>query len=738
MSTQDGRTASAGASAAASAGGSAAASAGGSAGGGAAAGAGAGVAVGKAGTGRGWVLPVVAVLLAGIAGGILLITVHGRQNAGSVIPVAIVNQDNPVTTGSGDDQKKVAAGRELAASLTRPDPDDATPLSWQIVDSDDAGSGLRDGTYYAVLTIPKDFSAQLTSTAGDKPTQAQLKLVGNDATSVAVTALASLAVDQAANTLGAQATNGFVDNTLSSFTTINKNLTSTAKSAHQLADSSEQLADSSDDLASGSQSLKTGAAQLDTGAAEAASGAAQVSSGARQLAAAAGNLEDGAQEVASGARKLSSSASRIASGEDRVSDQAKTQATRLGQLKTVSGNTHDRAVTMRERAVNLLGECKRLANPPGFCPELRVLAAEALTQQGSTRVIDEGVKLASKRATGISDGSATLAKRGRELSKGAASLASAAGKVSSGAASLDAAAATLASGAAKSASGAASVADGADQNAAGADQLDHGVDQLSSGAHQLAGGADSLAGGLDTFAKSVPSYTDDQRKALDTVVTTPVQVTASAEHQTTLAGSLIPVVLGIALWLGTLMMYLARSAVPTGAAWSQASVGRRLLMGWLPAVLVGFAQAALLLALIFFGGVKVASPVGLSLFCVLGVLSFAAVNQALVALFGGIGRMVSLAFTAVEAAALGGIIPVETAPGFIQLLNGALPLSRFVDGAGQLLLGGSSGDLVGANVVLALWMVLALLATAFATARKRPELAPARLTPPPAVAPNAG
>jgi len=98
----------------------------------------------------------VAVLLAGIAGGILLATIHGRQNAGSVIPVAIVNQDDPVTTGSGDDQKKVAAGRELAASLTRPDPGDATPLSWQIVDSDDADSGLRDGAYYAVLTIAED------------------------------------------------------------------------------------------------------------------------------------------------------------------------------------------------------------------------------------------------------------------------------------------------------------------------------------------------------------------------------------------------------------------------------------------------------------------------------------------------------------------------------------------------------------------------------------------------------
>jgi putative membrane protein len=691
---------------------------------------------GQAGrTPKAWVVPLVAVLLTALAGGVLLLTIHGRQTAGSVVPVAIVNEDNPVTTGSGDNQKKVAAGRQLAASLTRPDPDDATPLSWQIVDSKDATEGLRTGGYYAVLTIPKDFSAQLTSTSGAKPQQAQLKLVGNDASSVAVTAMASLAVDQAANALGAQATNGFVDNTLSSFTTINKNLTSTAKNAHQLADSSHQLAGSSEDLATGTQSLKAGAAQLDRGAAQAASGAAQVSTGAGQLASSTGSLEEGAQEVASGARKLSSSASRIADGEGRVADQAKTQSRRLSQLRTVSGNSADRAVRMHDQARQLVRECPVLGTPAGFCARLAALTAETRVEQASTRALDEGVKVASRRASGIGDGSAELAAVGRDLARGASELATAAGEVGSGAVELDSAAASLASGAASVASGTASVAAGADQNAAGSDQVDHGAAQLASGAKQLASGADSLASGLDNFAKSVPSYTDDQRKALDTVVTTPVTVSSSADHPSTVAAGLVPVVLALALWLGTLMMFLARAAVPVGAAWAQGSVRRRVLLGWATAVLVGLAQAALLLALVFFGGVKVASPVGLAFFCGLGVLSFAAVNQALVALFDGIGRLVSVAFTVVEAAALGGLIPIETAPGFIQLLNGALPLPRFVDGAGQLVLGGSSGDLIGANVVLALWMFVALLATAWATARRRPALAPARLTPAPAAGP---
>jgi putative membrane protein len=647
------------------------------------------------------------------------------------VPVAIVNGDNPVKTGSGDDQKTVAAGRQLAASLTRPDPDDETPLSWQIVDSADAAEGLRDGVYYAVLTIPKDFSAQLTSTSGDKPQQAELKLVGNDASSIAVTAMASLAVDRAASALGAQATNGFVDNTLSSFTTINKNLTSTAKNAHQLADSSHQLASSSEDLASGTQSLKDGAAELASGAAQASAGAAQLSTGAAELASSTGSLEGGAEAVASAAERTARLAATGENGANGLSGLAEVQDRALGVLDTATGALAAGANGLRNEADRVAQTCP-LSTPREYCQRVELLADRAGLPARAVGVVDGRMGRVSTRSDRISTGAADLAELNSGLDELTSGVSTGAADVSSGAAELDTAAASLASGAAGVASGTVSVANGADQNAAGADQVDHGADQLASGAEQLASGADSLASGLDKFAESVPSYTDDQRKTLDTVVTTPVTVTSSADHQSTVAAGLVPVVLALALWLGTLMIFLVGAAVPAGAAWAQASVGRRVLSGWAPAVLVGLAQAALLLAFVFFGDVKVASSLGLAFFCGLGVLSFAAVNQALVALFGGVGRLVSLAFTVVEAAALGGLIPIETAPSFIQLLNGVLPLPRFVDGAGQLVLGGGSGDLIGATVVLLLWMFLGLGATALATARRRPELAPARLAPPPA------
>ena len=165
------------------------------------------------------------------------------------------------------------------------------------------------------------------------------------------------------------------------------------------------------------------------------------------------------------------------------------------------------------------------------------------------------------------------------------------------------------------------------------------------------------------------------------------------------------------------MMLLTRPPVPVGLSWAQASPARRVLFGLAPVVLVGLVQAGLLLGLVAIAKVPIASPLGLVLFAGLGALAFAATNQALVSIFGGVGRLVSLAFALVEAAALAGLMPIETAPAAIQLLNGVLPLPQFVSGAAQLLLGGR-GSLANACLVLAIWTVLAIGASLLAASRR--------------------
>ena len=84
------------------------------------------------------------------------------------MPVAVVNDDEIL-----QDPQPMAAGRALTAALTEPSTPPQTQLDWTLTDSDDAEKGLRDGDYYAVLTIPSDFSKAIVSSGTDTPVQGQ-------------------------------------------------------------------------------------------------------------------------------------------------------------------------------------------------------------------------------------------------------------------------------------------------------------------------------------------------------------------------------------------------------------------------------------------------------------------------------------------------------------------------------------------------------------------------------------
>jgi putative membrane protein len=708
-------------------------------------------------TGRkrtGWrraAVPVVAVLLAGLAGGVLLWTIKGHQTSPSAVPVAIVNNDQPVTTGTGSDAKTVAAGRLLAANLSEPTPQNTTPLSWQLLDADDAATGLQNGSYYGVLTIPQDFSAAITSTSGTSPVQAKLQLVTDDSASAAVAALAQLTVKQASLTLGDQVTSSYVDQLLQSMTSIHNSLSSSAGSAQTLASSSDELASSTEQLADstgqvasgadnldqGSNTLASGAATLANGAAQTATGAAQVAQGTSSLATAAGQLDQGAVTTATGAATLATTAQRVSTGAGLLSNQAGELETGLGRVDSEASRHADASVVVADRAADVATDCPA-ALDRAYCDRVAALARESRLESDGARALrltvgaqSERSRLVSRGAQGLATANSGLAGGAGELSTGVAqvssgadALSTAAGRLSTGASGVATGTGQVATGAAQTSAGAESLATGASQLASGSAQLASGSTQLASGADQLAGGNEQLATGLTNGAQQVPSYTDDQRNALVTVVTTPVDVGATADNPATVAAALVPVVLGLALWIGTLMFFLTGTAVPGGSAWSQASPSRRVLVRLVPAVLVGILQAVVIIVLVAISGISISSPVGLVGISVLGALAFAATNQALVSVFGGVGRMVSLAFVAIQAAAFGGLVPIETAPAALQTLNGVLPLPQFVAGAGRFLLGGG-GDVVGPCLSLVAWSVVALLVSVAFAARRRPELADA-------------
>ena len=187
---------------------------------------------------------------------------------------------------------------------------------------------------------------------------------------------------------------------------------------------------------------------------------------------------------------------------------------------------------------------------------------------------------------------------------------------------------------------------------------------------------------------------------------------------------LAPVVLAFGLWLGAFATYLVRRALPAGLLGAARPAWRHTVTGWLPALAVGAVQAVLLLLGTVAFGATYTSTTGVLALLAAAVAAFTALNQAFVAVLGNRrGWVYAIAFTAAQGVALGGPIPIDTAPAPVQLLHAVLPVPRAGDGLAALTLGGQVGSPWADAAVVLLWGAAGLVATTVAVRRRQ------RLTP---------
>ena len=81
------------------------------------------------------------------------------------LPVAVVNEDKPVEYNGSI----LNIGSDMVTSLR-----DSGFMAFNFVDSMTAEKGLENGTYYMVITIPENFSANATTLMDDTPQKMEL------------------------------------------------------------------------------------------------------------------------------------------------------------------------------------------------------------------------------------------------------------------------------------------------------------------------------------------------------------------------------------------------------------------------------------------------------------------------------------------------------------------------------------------------------------------------------------
>lgn len=591
----------------------------------------------------------------------------GADDNLEAIPAVVVNNDEMITMTLPDGtEQPVLAGRLLVTELTNPD---TAGFDWTISNDEEAAQKLASGDAYAVLTIPSDFSASVTSLSGDAPTKANLDIRTDDAHAYLAGSVAQSVGDAMTTTFGRELTQQYLEGFYTNLATLGSSLGDAADGAAQLS--------------SGVSSMAGGLGELSNGVAQSAAGAHELAAGATQYADGVAQYTNGVDGIAGGLGELNAGAA----GLDGLSDGWDQY---VGVISQASGQLTG--------AVGMLDQY--LAENPAILEQYPNLA----TYLGYLDQVQGGVSQ-------FAAGGQTLAAETRSAIDG----------VQGGISGLADGAAQLSAGSAGIRDGGYGIAGGVGDLAGGLDQLSNGTADAASGATQLAGGAGALADGLAQGAEQAKALTDiDAEKTAD-VVSQPVTSTSERENEIGTIGEVIGMLFApIGLWLGAMALFLVFRPFGREALRSTASTGGLVARTLTRAGLIALAQAVAVVLLLH-GALGVAwnlLPQTFA-FAALLALAFTALHAFLTAWLGRAGLLISLVLVALQLAASGGLYPVEVLSGPFRVISPFLPLTWAVQGM-QLIVSGAGGAAVAtAAGVVALFGLAGVIGTALVVARRR-------------------
>lgn len=646
------------------------------------------------------------------------------------LPVALVNSDE----GAVVDGERLVAGDEVVDGLL----DDAS-LDWRTTTRQDAIDGVRTGRYYFSVELPADFTAAVTSPTGDDPRQATLQATYNDANGYLSSVIGENAMQQVLNVVSDRIGAESVDKLLVGLLDAGTGLTRAADGAATLDDGLGQLHDGANELVDGLGRAREGTSELASGTSSLVDGVGELDQGSGRLADGTGQLRDGVDRLADGVDTAADGLQALRGSGDAIRDAVDTAGSAMDRINTAAGGLEEAASGVAEfqggkasdiraiadtlrglpdpasqRAVADLDELADSLETTGLGPESPMMS-DIRKLSGDTADLDRALNdPSSALRTGVdalTGGSGKI----DELIDGIHQLRDGAHQVDDGANALHDGIGTLADGANR-------LNDGAGQLNDGAQQLFDGGTRLRDGISEAHDGAGELSGGLRDGADQVPEWSPEHRARVSSVMGGPVNVGSGNDAgSNTFGGGLAPFFFALALYIGGIITFLLLRPLQARAISSGVGGFRAAVDGLLPAALIGFAQAAVVIGLtLVVVPLNPAHTAGLFGVAFLTSIMFIAINQMFNATLGtGPGKVASMAFLMIQLVASGGLYPVETEPKILELLHPFMPMTYAVNGFRQVLYGEIDSRLPIAIVAMAAITLGALLLTAGAARRAR-------------------
>ena len=618
------------------------------------------------------------------------------------LPVAFVNEDK----GANLNGKSLNVGESVEKKLK-----DNHDLGWEFVSKQQADEGVNSGHFYAVVTIPSDFSQKAASITESEPQQAVI----NFTTTPAKNYIGSLVSNQAAakvkSSVSEQITQAYAKGILENLDKLGIGLDTAANGASTLHDGLGRLQ-------SGTQAYVGGVKQLAVNQQSLAGGLAQLSDGSRKLQAGLGQLSnnlptesqlsqlsDGMKKLQSGINQLNASVSNpspvLVAQQNKVNTDAQTlkktvedsesdllaAGVTLRTLDTQAAASSSKSTTISLPQISNISQAftktKAIIAQTGTLREdlqtlNQQLSAQQTQLQAGVSALNNGVNQLTPNAIAAFNGYNSVRFANNQLLAGSASLTNGLSEAKSGSQKL----------------------------ANGASLLESRSGALIDGTSQLASGADTLANKLADASNRI--------KIQPTGTTTQQQIANPVKSEMTEKGNvpnygyaLSPYVLSLSLFVGALVLNVIYPIRKTFS--EQESAIRWWLSKASVAGVAAFMQATILmLVMVFFLGLTPEHPAHFIGAIYLTSFAYMSIVSLLVIVLDNPGRFLAMVLLVLQLGSSEGTFPIQTANGFFQAINPLVPMTYSIRALRQAISGGLDNAFYGGSM----WVLVGFLLVA--------------------------
>ena len=618
------------------------------------------------------------------------------------LPVAFVNEDK----GASLNGKSLNVGESVEKKLK-----DNHDLGWEFVSKQQADEGMNSGHFYAVVTIPSDFSQKVASITESEPQQAVI----NFTTTPAKNYIGSLVSNQAAakvkSSVSEQITQAYAKGILENLDKLGIGLDTAANGASTLHDGLGRLQSGAQTYVGGVKQLAVNQQSLTGGLAQLSDGSRKLQAGLEQLSnnlpteSQLSQLSSGMKQLQSGINQLNASVRNpspvLLSQQNKVETEAQTLKETIEDSKSDLLAVGDTLRTLGAQAAasgsdSTTISLPQISNISQAFTKTQTIIAQTGTLRDDLQVLKQQL---SAQQTQLQAGVSTLNNGVNQLTPNAITAFNGYNSVRFANNQLLA--------------GSASLANGLSEAKSGSQKLANGASLLESRSGALIDGTSQLANGADTLANKLADASN-RIKIQPTGATTQQQIANPVKSEMTEKGNvpnygyaLSPYVLSLSLFVGAIVLNVIYPIRKTFS--EQESAIRWWLSKASVAGVAAFMQATILmLVMVFFLGLTPEHPAHFIGAVYLTSFAYMSIVSLLVIVLDNPGRFLAMVLLVLQLGSSEGTFPIQTANGFFQAINPLVPMTYSIRALRQAISGGLDNAFYGGSM----WVLVGFLLVA--------------------------